>query len=152
MTYVTYVNVSDPNANLVTPAECLKEILPVWHVEMCQGCIYSCELWRGIPVRRPRRQKKCGTPQRRVTWRTDSRIPAGLGAHILSLPPTHTLLRPDLLDLLLINVTVVTRRTGHPVWRVVSDIMCQMFQAHGWILIPKHSSSSCPAALKWWEQ
>lgn len=139
--------------------------MPIWWLQLSAlKKSFLCDMWKcvraafihvnteGAFLSGGPGDKKCGTPQRRVTWRTDSRIPAGLGAHILSLPPTHTLLRPDLLDLLLINVTVVTRRTGHPVWRVVSDIMCQMFQAHGWILIPKHSSSSCPAALKWWEQ
>lgn len=39
----TYVNPSDQNANLESPAECSEEILPVWHMEMSLSCIYSCE-------------------------------------------------------------------------------------------------------------
>lgn len=89
---VTYGNVSDQDANLENPAEffknnnnnnsCLthgnvKELhLFMWTLEE-----HSCPEDPG---------DKRGAPLRRVTWRTHSRLPAGLHTHPpLTQPQTH---------------------------------------------------------------
>lgn len=68
---VTYVN--DQNANLEGPAEGPRRTLPVscGNVTLIHPNIMETFLSVGPG------DKRCWTPQRRVTWRTASRIPAG---------------------------------------------------------------------------
>lgn len=75
---VTYVNALDQNANLEGPAECS------WRTPSYLTCGNVTEphlFMRTLETHScpsPPGDKGRWTPQRRVTWRTDSRIPAGL--------------------------------------------------------------------------
>lgn len=60
---LTYVNVSNQNASLQSPAECSEQVLPVWHVEMSLSWFYSRQPMRHIPVQRHPRQKMLNSPE-----------------------------------------------------------------------------------------